>query len=83
MLGVSVLLIGLGAALPAQAEGNDLGPRQSEIRATEAPPQFRLCLPYLPYIVDISRLWHSGLPEHRYLAALSLLAVSIRTLTCR
>ena len=78
-----VLMTVLAATLPARAEGNDLEPRPSEIQSSEPAPPFRLCLPNLPYLVDISRLWRSGYPEQRYIAALRLLAVGIRSLTCR
>ncbi len=85
VLSILVLIFGLAAAAPLRAEGNDLEPRQTQGQSSDRQPlpPFRLCLPYLPYLVDISRLWRSGIPEHRYTAALSLLAVGIRSITCR
>jgi len=85
VLSILLLIFGLAAAAPLRAEGNDLEPRDTRtnpISAQPAPP-FRLCLPNLPYLVDISRLWRFGTPEHRYAAALSLIAVGIRSITCR
>ena len=85
VLTILVLIFGLTAAAPLRAEGNDLEPRGSQSQSSDRQPlpPFRLCLPNLPYLVDISRLWRYGTPEHRYTAALSLIAVGIRSITCR
>jgi len=79
---ISMVVAATLVAAPLRAEGIDIDPR-APWESTQEAPQLRLCLPNLAHVFDISRLWRSGVPENRYVAAVSVLAVVVRGLTCK